>query len=68
MLLVSAIAAGMAITMGALGLLSVVARRTVAARRERAGSGGGQALALATDYGGALLITLIGALLFWSVL
>jgi ABC-type nickel/cobalt efflux system permease component RcnA len=68
MLLVSAIAAGMAITMGALGLASVVARRTVAARLERAGRGGGQALAVATDYGGALLITLIGALLFWSAL
>ena len=39
MLLVAAIAAGMAITMGALGLLSVVARRAVAARVAAGGDG-----------------------------
>jgi nickel/cobalt transporter (NicO) family protein len=68
MLLVSAIAAGMAVTMGALGLASVVARRAVAARLERTGRGSSQVLAAVTDYGGALLITLIGSGLFWSAL
>jgi nickel/cobalt transporter (NicO) family protein len=66
LLLVVAIAAGMAITMGALGMLSILARNAVAARLEAAGSGGAGAFAVASDYGGALLITLIGAALFWS--
>jgi hypothetical protein len=66
MLLVAAIAAGMAITMGALGVLSVVARNAVAARIERAGDAATGTLAVAGDYAGALLITLIGAILLWS--
>jgi nickel/cobalt exporter len=65
-LLALAIAAGMAITMGALGVLSVVARNAVAARIEAAGSAGTGTLAVVGDYAGALLITLIGAALFWS--
>jgi nickel/cobalt transporter (NicO) family protein len=60
------VAAGMAITMGALGILSVSARRAVAHRIERAGDGHAGTLAVVSDYGGALLITLIGAALFWS--
>jgi nickel/cobalt transporter (NicO) family protein len=66
LLLVTAIAAGMAITMGALGILSIVARNAVAARVADAGRGHGQTLTVVSDYGGALLITLIGAALFWS--
>ena len=66
LLLVLAIAAGMAITMGALGMLSIVARTTVAARLERSGRGRRAAVAMASDYGGALLIMLIGMVLFWS--
>jgi nickel/cobalt transporter (NicO) family protein len=66
LLLVVAIAAGMAITMGALGMLSIVARSAVAARIERSGSGQSASLAVFSDYGGALLITLIGMALFWS--
>ena len=65
-LLVVAIAAGMAITMGALGMLSILARSAVAARLEGAGNGRSATLALASDYGGALLITLLGMALFWS--
>jgi nickel/cobalt transporter (NicO) family protein len=65
-LLVVAIAAGMALTMGALGVLSIVARNAVAARVESGGHGNGRPLAAVSDYGGALLITLIGATLFWS--
>ena len=65
MLLVSAIAAGMAVTMGALGLASVLARRTVAARIA-ADRGGQRRFAAAMDYGGALAITLIGGALFWA--
>ena len=53
-LLVVAIAAGMALTMGALGVLSIVARNAVAARVEGAGHGNGRALAVVSDYGGAL--------------
>jgi nickel/cobalt transporter (NicO) family protein len=66
MMLVAAIAAGMAITMGALGVLSVVARKAVAARVAAVGHGQGATLAVVSDYGGALLISLIGAALFWS--
>ncbi len=66
LLLVVAIAAGMAITMGALGMLSIVARNAVAARLERSSSGQSAALAVVSDYGGAVLITLIGMALFWS--
>jgi ABC-type nickel/cobalt efflux system permease component RcnA len=65
-LLVVAIAAGMALTMGALGVLSIVARNAVAARVEGAGRDHGRTLAVVSDYGGALLITVIGAALFWS--
>ena len=65
-LLVAAIAAGMAITMGALGMLSILARSAVAARLEAAGNGRSVTLAVASDYGGALLITLLGMALFWS--
>jgi nickel/cobalt transporter (NicO) family protein len=67
MMLVTAIAAGMAITMGGLGLLSVVARRVVAARLE-AGTGGAGRLAAAMDYAGALAITAIGSGLLWAAL
>jgi ABC-type nickel/cobalt efflux system permease component RcnA len=66
-LLVVAIAAGMALTMGALGVLSIVARNAVAARVEGGGEGNGRTLAVVSDYGGALLITLIGGALLWSV-
>jgi nickel/cobalt exporter len=66
LLLVVAIAAGMAITMGALGMLSILARNAVATRLAAAGGGGNDAFALVSDYGGALLITLIGVALFWS--
>jgi hypothetical protein len=47
-------------------VLSIVARNAVAARIERAGDGSAGTLAVVSDYGGALLITLIGAALFWS--
>jgi ABC-type nickel/cobalt efflux system permease component RcnA len=67
MMLVTAIAAGMAITMGGLGLLSVVARRVVAARLE-AGTGGEGRLAAVMDYAGALAITAIGGGLLWAAL
>jgi nickel/cobalt transporter (NicO) family protein len=67
MLLVTAIAAGMAITMGALGLLSVIARGAVARRIEGSGNGEGR-LAVAMDYAGALAITTLGAGLFWAAL
>jgi nickel/cobalt exporter len=66
MLLVAAIAAGMAITMGALGMLSIVARSAVAARLEHSSGVQSATLAVVSDYGGALLITLIGMALFWS--
>jgi nickel/cobalt transporter (NicO) family protein len=66
LLLVVAIAAGMAITMGALGMLSIVARNVVAGRLERSSNGQSAALAAVSDYGGGLLITLIGMALFWS--
>jgi len=65
-LLAVAIAAGMAITMGGLGILSVVARHAVASRIE-AGGGNGR-LAVISDYGGALAIVAIGAGLFWAAL
>jgi nickel/cobalt transporter (NicO) family protein len=67
MLLVAAIAAGMAITMGGLGILSVVARRAVASRIE-AGTGDSGRLAALADYAGALAIMAIGAGLFWAAL
>src|SRR4029453_4623640 len=65
--LVVAIAAGMAITMGALGVLSIVARNAVAARVEAGRNGPGR-LAIAMDYGGALAITALGGGLFWATL
>lgn len=67
MLLAAAIAAGMAITMGVLGVLSVVARRAVARRVDAAGNGEGR-LAVAMDYAGALAITALGGGLFWAAL
>ena len=66
-LLVTAIAAGMAITMGALGILAIVARSVVAARVATSDSGGRRLAALG-EYGGALAITAIGAGLFWAAL
>jgi nickel/cobalt transporter (NicO) family protein len=66
-LLALAIAAGMAITMGGLGILSVIARRAVASRIEAGGGGSGR-LAAVSDYGGALAILAIGAGLFWAAL
>jgi ABC-type nickel/cobalt efflux system permease component RcnA len=67
MILVAAIAAGMAITMGALGLVSVVARRTVSRRLDAAGHGHGR-FAVAMDYVGALAITALGGGLLWAAL
>jgi ABC-type nickel/cobalt efflux system permease component RcnA len=66
-LLVVAIAAGMALTMSALGVLSIVARNAVAARVEAGGNGPGR-LAVAMDYAGALAITALGGGLFWATL
>jgi nickel/cobalt transporter (NicO) family protein len=66
-LLALAIAADMAITMGGLGILSVIARRAVASRIEAGGGGSGR-LAAVSDYGGALAILAIGAGLFWAAL
>jgi ABC-type nickel/cobalt efflux system permease component RcnA len=66
-LLVVAIAAGMALTMGALGVLSIVARNIVAARVEAGGNGPGR-FAIAMDYAGAVAITALGAGLFWATL
>jgi nickel/cobalt transporter (NicO) family protein len=61
LVLVAAVAAGMAVTMGALGLASVAARRLLVARL--AGRGGGaRALAL-VDVTGAALITGVGLFL-----
>jgi ABC-type nickel/cobalt efflux system permease component RcnA len=65
--LVLAIAAGMAITMGALGVLSIVARNAVAARVEAGRNAPGR-LAIAMDYAGALAITALGGGLFWATL
>ena len=65
-LLVVAIAAGMALTMGALGVLSMVARRR--GRRVEAGGNGPGRLAIAMDYAGALAITALGGGLFWATL
>jgi nickel/cobalt exporter len=67
MVLVAAIAAGMAITMGALGLVSVVARRALARRMAANGTGQGR-FAAAMDYAGALAITALGGALFWTAL
>jgi ABC-type nickel/cobalt efflux system permease component RcnA len=66
-LLALAIAAGMAITMGGLGILSVIARQAVASRLPARGDGNGR-LAAVSDYGGALAILAIGAGLFWTAL
>jgi ABC-type nickel/cobalt efflux system permease component RcnA len=65
--LVVAIAAGMAITMGALGVLSIVACNAVAARVD-AGTHGPGRVAIAMDYAGALAITALGGGLFWATL
>ena len=65
--LVVAIAAGMALTMGALGVLSIVARNVVAARVDAGRNGPGR-LAIAMDYAGALAITALGGGLFWATL
>jgi nickel/cobalt transporter (NicO) family protein len=65
-LLAAAIAAGMAITMGGLGILAVIARQAVASRIEARTEGG--RLVAVSDYGGALAIMLIGAGLFWAAL
>jgi ABC-type nickel/cobalt efflux system permease component RcnA len=67
MILVAAIAAGMAITMGALGMVSVVARRAVARRLDAAGNGQGR-FAVVMDYAGALAITALGGGLLWAAL
>jgi ABC-type nickel/cobalt efflux system permease component RcnA len=65
-LLAAAIAAGMAITMGGLGIVAVIARQAVASRIEPRAEGG--RLAAVSDYGGALAIMAIGAGLFWAAL
>jgi len=67
LVLVVAIAAGMAITMGALGVLSIVARDALAARVDAFGNGPGR-FAVAMDYAGALGITALGGGLFWAAL
>jgi nickel/cobalt transporter (NicO) family protein len=67
MLLVTSIAAGMASTMGALGVLSVVARRAVARRVEAVSHGPGR-FTVAMDYAGALAITALGGGLLWAAL
>ena len=67
MMLVMAIAAGMAITMGGLGLLSVVARRVIATRLEAGPAGEGR-FAAVMDYAGALAITALGSGLLWAAL
>jgi nickel/cobalt exporter len=66
-LLVVAIAAGMAITMSMLGILSVVARHAVA-RRVKASGNGPRRFTVAMDYAGALTITALGGGLFWAAL
>jgi hypothetical protein len=53
--------------MGALGVLSIVARNIVAARVEAGGNGPGR-FAIAIDYAGALAITALGGGLFWAAL
>ena len=63
MMLVAAIAAGMAITVGGLGIVSVVARRAVAGRIA-AGTDRQGRFAIAMDYAGALAITALGGGLF----
>lgn len=60
LMLVLMIAAGMALTMGLLGLLSVVARGFVAARVE---GGGSVRLHTVLDYAGAMMITSLGVAL-----
>jgi nickel/cobalt transporter (NicO) family protein len=65
-LLAVAIAAGMAITMGGLGILAVTARQAVASRIEARTDSG--RLAAVSDYSGALAIMAIGAGLFWAAL
>jgi nickel/cobalt transporter (NicO) family protein len=62
LMLVAMIALGMALTMGLLGLLSVVARGFVAARVEGRG-GGAMRLHTVLDYAGALMITSLGVAL-----
>jgi hypothetical protein len=63
MMLVAAIAAGMAITMGGLGTVSVVACRAVAGRIAAGADREGR-FAIAMDYAGALAITALGGGLF----
>jgi hypothetical protein len=53
--------------MGALSILSVVARRAVA-RRAEVGVHGPGWFAVAMDYAGALAITALGGGLFWAAL
>jgi nickel/cobalt transporter (NicO) family protein len=67
MLLVIAIAAGMAITMGGLGVLSVLARQMVVVRMARA-DGARARIATTADFAGPLAITTIGILLLWASL
>ena len=63
-LLVAAIAAGMAVTMAALGMLAIVARHAMTRWTSRDEGGGW--LGTALEYAGAAAITLIGILLFWA--
>ena len=68
-LLVIAIALGMAITMGALGLLSIVARQAVARRLATPGAGAGQVVWLElTELAGGLAITALGIALLLAAL
>ena len=63
-LLVAAIAAGMALTMAALGMLAIVARQAMTRWTSREEGGGW--LGRVLEYAGAAVITLIGIFLFWS--
>jgi ABC-type nickel/cobalt efflux system permease component RcnA len=62
--LVAAIAAGMALTMAGLGVLAIVARNAMA-RWSKRPEGERGPLAPVFDYAGGVVISLIGAFLFW---
>jgi ABC-type nickel/cobalt efflux system permease component RcnA len=62
-LMVLAIAAGMAVTMSALGIVGILSRGAVVARWPTGGHGP-SAAALALEVGGALIIVILSAALF----
>jgi ABC-type nickel/cobalt efflux system permease component RcnA len=63
--LVLAIAAGMTVTMAALGVIAILARRLVAGWLSGDSTGANTA-ARVGEYAGGALILMIGVLLFWS--